>query len=94
VRTGADALYNEQELTKKETLKPIEAELQILEKNLAEIVSTMDYMKRREQSMRDTNESTNSRVQWFSLLSVGTLISSGLWQIFYLRQFFKSKKLM
>lgn len=94
VRMGADAQNDEQELMKKESLKPIEAEFKVLEKNLAEIVSTLDYMKRREMSMRDTNESTNSRVQWFSLLSVCTLLSSGLWQIFYLRQFFKTKKLM
>lgn len=93
VKMGAETA-DEADLAKREKLKPIEAELQILERTLAEIVENMDYLKNREINMRNTNESTNSRVKWFSLLSILTLVSSGLWQIFYLRQFFKSKKLM
>lgn len=39
-------------------------------------------------------ESTNARVKWFSLLSLSTLVGSGLWQVWYLRRFFHQKKLL
>lgn len=79
---------------KQEHLKPIEVDLRVLEAQMDTIVKEMDYLKEREISMRDTNESTNERVQWLSLLSMLTLVGSGLWQLVYLRQFFKSKKLL
>ncbi|KAF0460991.1 endoplasmic reticulum vesicle protein 25 [Gigaspora margarita] len=50
-----------------EKLKPMEAELRKLEQVVQEIVDEMDYLRQREARMRDTNESTNERVKWFSL---------------------------
>ena len=52
------------------------------------------YMKQREEEMRDTNESTNSRVLYFSIFSMCCLIGLATWQVLYLRKFFKSKKLI
>ncbi|RUS23958.1 emp24/gp25L/p24 family/GOLD-domain-containing protein, partial [Jimgerdemannia flammicorona] len=81
-------------LAKTENLEPLEVELRKLEKVVQEIWDEMEYLKNREAKMRDTNESTNERVQWFSLLTLFTLISLGIWQIFYLRRFFKRKRLI
>ena len=39
-------------------------------------------------------ESTNQRVRFFSLLTAGTLVTLGLWQIYYLRAYFKRKALI
>ncbi|MGH0185152.1 UNVERIFIED_CONTAM: hypothetical protein FKN15_016714 [Acipenser sinensis] len=39
-------------------------------------------------------ESTSSRVLGFSLLSMLCLVSLAVWQVFYLRRFFKSKRLI
>lgn len=39
-------------------------------------------------------ESTNSRVLWFSVLSIVVLLGMGSWQIIYLRSFFKSSQLI
>jgi hypothetical protein len=39
-------------------------------------------------------ESTNYRVKVFSSLTVFTLVALGLWQIWYLRKYFKSKNLI
>ena len=58
------------------------------------IVSELDYLEAREAKMRNTNESTNDRVKWFSIVSILTLIGLAGWQILYLRSFFKSKKLI
>ena len=47
-----------------------------------------------QEEMRDTNESTNSRVLYFSLFSMCCLLGLATWQVLYLRKFFKSKKLI
>ena len=73
-----------------EKLKPVETELRRMEEMVAEIVHEMDYMRTREQKLRDTNESTNTRVKWFAFATMGMLVSLGAWQIVYLRAYFRS----
>ncbi|MCL4121592.1 UNVERIFIED_CONTAM: hypothetical protein GTU68_050022 [Idotea baltica] len=75
-------------------LKPLEVELKRLEDLSESIVHDFSYMREREQEMRDTNESTNSRVLYFSLFSLCCLIGLATWQVLYLRRFFKAKKLI
>lgn len=72
-----------------EKLKPVETELRRIEETVGEIVAEMEYLRSREQKLRDTNESTNTRVKWFAFSSMGMLISLGIWQIFYLRAYFR-----
>jgi hypothetical protein len=54
-----------------------------------EIVNEMDYLRTREQKLRDTNESTNNRVKWFGFGTIGMLMALGAWQIVYLRAYFR-----
>jgi len=75
-------------------LKPLEMELQKLEDLSASIVADFNYMKKREQEMRDTNESTNNRIFYLSIFSMLCLLGLAIWQVIYLRQFFKAKKLI
>jgi len=77
-----------------EKLKPVELELRRIEEVTAEIVSELQYLKRREETMRNTNESTNARVQWFSILVIIALVSLGVYQIQYLRHYFKVKHII
>ena len=77
-----------------EKLKPVETELRRIEEMVAEIVSEMDYLRTREQTLRDTNESTNNRVKWFGLGTTFLLIGLWVWQIMYLRAYFRSKHLI
>lgn len=49
----------------------------------------MDYLREREQKLRDTNESTNDRVKWFALGTMATLVGLGGWQVVYLRAYFR-----
>lgn len=72
-----------------EKLKPVETELRRIEEMVAEIVTEMDYLRSREQKLRDTNESTNNRVKWFAFSTMGMLIALGTWQIVYLRAYFR-----
>ena len=75
-------------------LKPVEAELRRIEEVVGEIVTEMDYLRSREQKLRDTNESTNERVKWFALGTMGMLVGLGAWQVVYLRAYFRSKHLI
>lgn len=77
-----------------EKLKPVETELRRIEEMVQEIVQEMDYMRNREQKLRDTNESTNERVKWFAFGTMGMLVGLGAWQIVYLRSYFRSKHLI
>ncbi|XP_018335761.1 transmembrane emp24 domain-containing protein bai [Agrilus planipennis] len=75
-------------------LKPIEVELKRLEDLSDAIVQDFSYMRKREEEMRDTNESTNSRVLYFSIFSMFCLLGLATWQVLYLRRYFKAKKLI
>jgi len=75
-------------------LKPLEMELTKLEDLSSSIVQDFEYMKKREEEMRDTNESTNTRVLYLSVFSMCCLLGLATWQVLYLRRFFKAKKLI
>jgi len=75
-------------------LKPVEAELRRLSEVANEIADEMDYLRTREMGLRDTNESTNERVKWFALGTMGMLVALGVWQVVYLRAYFRSKHLI
>ncbi|KAI8421917.1 hypothetical protein MSG28_009840, partial [Choristoneura fumiferana] len=48
----------------------------------------------REERFRQTSESTNQRVLWWSLLQTGVLLAIGYWQMRHLKSFFEAKKLV
>ncbi|RVD83825.1 uncharacterized protein DFL_005599 [Arthrobotrys flagrans] len=77
-----------------EKLKPVEIELRRIEELVSEVVSEMEYLRTREQKLRDTNESTNERVKWFAFVTISTLLGLGAWQVIYLRSYFRSKHLI
>ncbi|MCJ1307722.1 Transmembrane emp24 domain-containing protein 10 [Agyrium rufum] len=85
---GADA-RDWSALQAAEKLKPVETELRRVEEMVGEIVAEMDYLRTREQKLRDTNESTNERVKWFAWGTMGMLVGLGAWQIVYLRAYFR-----
>lgn len=77
-----------------EKLKPVEVELKRMSEQTKELVEEMDYLRSREMKLRDTNESTNERVKWFAISTMGMLVALGVWQIVYLRAYFRSKHLI
>ncbi|KAF2859178.1 endoplasmic reticulum vesicle protein 25 [Piedraia hortae CBS 480.64] len=77
-----------------EKLKPVEAELRRLSETAKEVAEEMNYLRDREMKLRDTNESTNERIKWFAIGTMGMLIALGVWQIIYLRAYFRSKHLI
>lgn len=75
-------------------LKPMEVELKRLEDLSEDIVKDFSLMRKREEEMRSTNESTNRRVLYFSIFSMCCLLGLATWQVMYLRRYFQAKKLI
>ena len=93
VDIGADAVdYNA--IANQESLSGLETEMRKLEAVAQEILDGMSYLKKREEKMRGTNESTNSRVQNFASLTLVALVALGIWQMWHLRSFFRRKYLI
>ncbi len=81
-------------VAKKDSLKPIEVELKRIEDIVSGMTESLKHVKTREEEMRNTNESTNARVLWFSVLALVILVGLGVGQLVYLRRFFESKKML
>ncbi|EDV21741.1 uncharacterized protein TRIADDRAFT_6732, partial [Trichoplax adhaerens] len=93
IKRGVEA-KNYEQVKEAEKLKPMELELRRLHDLSQELVEDFVYMRNREEEMRDTNESTHARVLYFSLFSMCCLLVLASWQLYYLRRYFKAKKLI
>jgi len=81
-------------VAREEHLNKMEVEALKIQRNLEEVVRDLEHFKLREERHRDTNESTNARVTWFSVVSMVVIVAIGSWQLLYLRRFFTQKKLI
>ena len=54
----------------------------------------MLYMRSRSDQQHATNASTRGRLLWVEVLMMFGVLVMGLWQIRYLREFFKQKKVI
>lgn len=59
-----------------------------------DILDQQQYAITREAVHRETAESTNSRVMWWTLLEVAVLISLATFQVYYLRSYFEMKQVV
>lgn len=80
------------EVAKKEHLSTLEVEVRKLNDKMRDVMKQQAYQRDREKAFRNTSESTNSRVQWWSIFQTVVVVLSGLYQISVLKSFFKSKK--
>jgi len=81
-------------IAKKDDLRPLELEMIKLEDLVLELNADFRYLKSREGDMHSTNESTHQRVLWLSIFSLTTLVSLGIFEIYYLKRYFQQKKLI
>jgi len=93
IETGESATDYE-DIAKQEHLSVLEIEVRKLNDRLRDVRAEQNYQRNREVAFRDTSESTNSRVMWWSIIQTSILVCAGMWQIFHLKSFFKSKKLV
>ena len=81
-------------LFKKEHLTPLE---KAFDDGIAFANSVRDemyYMEKREIRMKQTADGTNSRLKYFSLLSICVLLSVTYLQVSYLKNYFRKKKIL
>jgi hypothetical protein len=79
---------------KHQHLTPLERTIDLSIRAAKSVLREMKYMEQREVRMRLTADSINSRVRWFSYLSVGVLLVVTYLQVTYLKRYFHKKKLM
>lgn len=73
---------------------PIEREIRKLAAGLVSVKDEQEYIVVREKSHRNTAESTNARVKWWSVLQAVVLFSVVAWQVYYLKSFFEVKRVI
>eukprot|EP00002_Diphylleia_rotans_P005299 TRINITY_DN14424_c0_g1_i1.p1 TRINITY_DN14424_c0_g1~~TRINITY_DN14424_c0_g1_i1.p1 ORF type:complete len:255 (-),score=75.36 TRINITY_DN14424_c0_g1_i1:85-849(-) len=92
--TGVRANLEPKPLVQDKSLKPIEQDIETIQGILADILSNLQDMKTSEVSLRDQNESLNSKALWFSFLSSIIIISTGAYQVIHLKKFLVHKKVI
>ncbi|KAJ8767693.1 hypothetical protein K2173_020633 [Erythroxylum novogranatense] len=81
-------------VAKKEKIEGVELELRKLEGAVESIHENLLYLKTREAEMRTVSETTNSRVAWFSIMSLAIcILVSGL-NLWHLKGYFQKRKLI
>jgi len=73
-------------LSKTEHLSPIEDSVAQLRAGLSKVQEEQYSMRARERAHRNTSESTNARVLWWSFFEAVLLVAMSLWQVYYLRR--------
>jgi len=77
-----------------EHINPLEEEINHLYEGIVAVIEEQQYMKVREKTHRDTSESTNQRVVWWSLFEVIALLTMSGGQVYYLRKFFEVRRIV
>ena len=68
-----------------DTIAPIEREIRSLAAGLMSVKDEQEYIVVRERTHRNTAESTNERVKWWSVAQVVILFAVVGWQVYYLK---------
>ncbi|KAJ7781525.1 emp24/gp25L/p24 family/GOLD-domain-containing protein [Mycena metata] len=77
-----------------DVIAPIEREIRTLSNGLQSVKDEQEYIVVREKTHRNTAESTNSRVKWWSVVQAIVLFSVVGWQVYYLKSFFEIKRVI
>lgn len=72
-----------------ENSNTLDSSIRKLSKLIREIKDEQGYIVIRERTHRNTAESTNDRVKWWSVFQVGVVVANSIFQIYYLKRFFE-----
>ncbi|XP_050049048.1 transmembrane emp24 domain-containing protein eca [Dermacentor andersoni] len=81
-------------VARKEKLTELQLRVRQLLDQVDQITKEQNYQRFREERFRQTSESTNSRVLWWSAGQTVILLLMGFWQMRHLKSFFEAKKLV
>ncbi|XP_074642367.1 transmembrane emp24 domain-containing protein 4-like isoform X2 [Tubulanus polymorphus] len=83
-----------QQIAAKDKLTELQLRVRQLLDQVDQITKEQNYQRYREERFRQTSESTNQRVLWWSIAQTVILLITGLWQMRHLKGFFEAKKLV
>lgn len=72
----------------------LEASVKRLSQLTSEVKDQQNYIIIRERTHRNTAESTNSRVKWWSVFQLIVVALNSLFQVYYLKRFFEVKSVV
>lgn len=81
-------------VAQKEKLTELQLRIRQLLDQVEQITKEQNYQRYREERFRQTSESTNVRVVWWSVAQTLALLMMGFWQMKHLKSFFEAKKLV
>lgn len=81
-------------VAQKDKLSELQLRIRQLLDQVEQITKEQNYQRYREERFRQTSESTNQRVFWWSLGQLCILVVMGVWQMKHLKSFFEAKKLV
>ncbi|XP_071948531.1 transmembrane emp24 domain-containing protein eca-like [Antedon mediterranea] len=84
--------YNQ--IQEKDKMTELQLRIRQLLDQVEQVQKEQNYQRYREERFRQTSESTNQRVLWWSLGQTGILLITGFWQMRHLKSFFEAKKLV
>ncbi|KAG2455280.1 TMED9 protein, partial [Polypterus senegalus] len=85
---------NYAEIAAKDKLTELQLRVRQLIEQVEQIQKEQNYQRYREERFRQTSESTNQRVLWWSIIQTLILVAIGFWQMRHLKSFFEAKKLV
>jgi len=83
-----------QQIAAKDKLTELQLRVRQLLDQVEQITKEQNYQRYREERFRQTSESTNQRVLWWSIAQTLILLVTGFWQMRHLKGFFEAKKLV
>lgn len=83
-----------EKLAKLEHLNKVDVQIRRLTDMVSEVRSEQKYLREREGAWRSLSETVHSSVIWWSVGQLVILLASGIFQMRYLKNFFKTKKLV
>ncbi|GLV41749.1 eclair [Carabus blaptoides fortunei] len=93
IQVGEHAI-NYGDVVQKEKLSELQLRIRQLLDQVEQITKEQNYQRYREERFRQTSESTNQRVLWWSIAQTIILLAMGAWQMKHLKSFFEAKKLV
>ncbi|XP_061177842.1 transmembrane emp24 domain-containing protein eca-like isoform X2 [Saccostrea echinata] len=78
----------------KDKLSELQLRIRQLLDQVEQITKEQNYQRYREERFRQTSESTNQRVLYWSIAQTIILLITGFWQMRHLKSFFEAKKLV
>ena len=82
----------ENALAKKDHLTTMETSCMEMAMEIMGFMDELSYYRERERLSRDTNESTNSRVQFFGIFKTFYLVLISIVQVLFVRKLFETKR--